>query len=378
MPRRHTIALLTTLLLVLTTAAMACAAGAAIPAGPRLVFLEGEFVEAKEGARSEPPPRARFVSTDPQGHDPQTLITPPAEDSGGLRFSWSADGSEYAFIGRPARVVREEQGSEKEEGANRAIVARPGRKGERVIAGTEGTTAAVLSPDGHWLAFTRTRLHQPKINWKNPKSAVEALIHGYETRSAWIVPTEGGRPRRLTPWGRHKFAQPTSFSPDGTTLLVTEEATGSKTEVDAIDLATGKRRTLQVDASEASFLPDGSQIAFISYRDHESVPGFDEPEGTSEVYVAAADGTGARRITRTPKFEETAPNWDPSGARLAYLRSPGGMFGILFGRVAESNADGSCPTVLPLAKPRRKHGQMLVGEPTWWAGSERGAGPLSC
>jgi WD40-like Beta Propeller Repeat len=350
---------------------VAATAAAAPPAGPRLVFLEGEFVEPQEGAKSEPPLRARFVSTDPRGDDARTLKVPRSAGAGGLPFSWNADGSEYAFIGAVPRAAMGGRGE------NLAYIARADGSGARPIAATKGTSAAVLSPDGRWLAFTRSRLHGPKLNRNDPHAALEALLHGYETRSTWIVPTAGGRPRRLTPSGRHEFAEPTSFSPDGSTLLVTDSGHRPQTEVDAIDLATGKRRTIELEASEASFSPDGSRIAFISYRDHESVPGFDEREGTSEVYVAAADGTGAHRVTETPKFEETAPSWDPSGERLGYLRSPGGILGIVSGRVAESNADGSCTKVLPLP-PRRKHGHTLAGEPTWWPGSERGAGPLSC
>ena len=344
---------------------------AATPAGPRIVFLEGEFVEPQEGAKSEPPLRARYVSTDLRGDDTRTLKVPRSAGAGGLAFSWNADGSEYAFIGAVPRAAKGGRGE------NLAYIARADGAGARPIAATKGTSAAVLSPDGRWLAFTRSRLHGPKLNRKDPHAALEALLHGYETRSTWIVPTAGGRPRRLTPSGRHEFAEPTSFSPDGSTLLVTDSGHRPQTEVDAIDLATGKRRTIELEASEASFSPDGSRIAFISYRDGESVPGFDEREATSEVYVAAADGTGAHHVTETPKFEETAPSWDPSGERLVYLRSPGGMLGIVSGRVAESNADGSCTKVLPLP-PRRKHGHTLAGEPTWWPGSERGAGPLSC
>jgi Tol biopolymer transport system component len=368
----------------LACAAVALAAGAStdpagVPTGPRLVYFEAEIVTPKEGSHKRSSTKARFVSVDPKGHDRQTLKTPPAIGGNALPFSWSADGSEYAFRGVSPEDLKKEVAAETTDSdRDHAYVARADGTGARPIAGTDGTDAVVLSPDGRRLAFTQTRLHGPELDPKNPKSIIESLTQGYETKTAWIVPTVGGKPRRLTKWGKGYEAIPTSFSPDGSTLLATIYRPGTKEEVDAIDLATGKLHTLQVEASQASFSPDGSQIAFISYRDHASVPGFDEREGTSEIYVAAADGTGARRITDTPKFEESAPSWDPSGERLAYLRSPGGMFGFLSGRVAESSADGSCTKVLPTPKPRRQRGTMFIGEPTWWPGSERGAGPLSC
>jgi Tol biopolymer transport system component len=137
-------------------------------------------------------------------------------------------------------------------------------------------------------------------------------------------------------------------------------------------------RTLEVNGADAAYSPDGSEIAFISYRDHESVPGFDEREAVSELYVAAADGTGAHRITHTPHMQEGAPSWDPSGTRLAYLRSPGGGLGVLEQGITESNADGTCPQAIKLPPAQHKGWETLIGAPTWIPGEGRGAGPLSC
>jgi Tol biopolymer transport system component len=361
------------LFLALAMAALACApaAEAAVPAGPRLTFVEAEFpISEGEGSKSEEEVSVvRLVSTDPEGGDSRPLLGSSTVQGIGPAISWIADGGEFAFRGEAA-------GSRS--GKPRLYVAAADGTGVHAITGTKGASDPVLSPDGSLLAFSRTHVHRPKFSFKHPKSVLEALRHSYSSTTAWIVPTAGGKPRRLTPWRNGSVSTPTSISPDGSTLAVTVARPGAKQEVDAVDLATGKVLTLEVDGFAATYSPDGSEIAFVSYRDHESVPGFDEPEAVSELYVARADGTGAHRITHTPKMQEDVPSWDPSGSRLAYLRSPGGFFGILEGQEVESNADGSCPMAIPVPKARHKNWETLVGSPTWWAGPERGVGPLSC
>jgi Tol biopolymer transport system component len=349
----------------------AAASPAAVPEGPRLTFVEAEFMIPKNPKPDhDGSARLRLLTADPEGHDRRPLLKSKSVEIGARSTSWSADGSEFAFFGKPAT----RDGS----GPWQGYVANSDGAELHMVAGTKGGNGAVLSPDGKWIAFFLTREHHPKINPKNPKSYLAFVTKGYMSTSTWIVPTTGGKGRRLTPWANGRYESPSSFSPDGSTLLVTVDRNGAKPEVDAIDLATGKARTVEVEASEAAYSPDGSEIAFISYRDRESVPGFDEPEATSEIYVANADGTDARRITHTPKVQESQPSWDPSGARLVYERSPGGMFGILEGTIAESNVDGSCPPVIVEAQVRKKGAEGLVAAPSWAPGEGRGAGPISC
>ena len=51
---------------------------------------------------------------------------------------------------------------------------------------------------------------------------------------------------------------------------------------------------------------DGSKIAFLSDRD-----------GSTDIFVIAADGTGEVRLTKTPE-EESQPEWSADGARLYF------------------------------------------------------------
>ena len=55
-------------------------------------------------------------------------------------------------------------------------------------------------------------------------------------------------------------------------------------------------------------------------------------EGDSEIYSMGADGSSARRLTRTPGFDGAGP-WSPDGRKLLYYRNQGGVW--------VTNADGS-------------------------------------
>lgn len=68
--------------------------------------------------------------------------------------------------------------------------------------------------------------------------------------------------------------------------------------------------------------PDGRQIAFASSR-----------EGSLDIYVMAADGSGdPERLTSTKENDEH-PTWSPDGKRIAFQRSDGHLYVM--------NADGS-------------------------------------
>ena len=56
--------------------------------------------------------------------------------------------------------------------------------------------------------------------------------------------------------------------------------------------------------------PDGRRIAFLSRRD-----------GSKEVYVVNADGSGQRRLTRDARFPAT-PAWSPDGRQIAFEGGP--------------------------------------------------------
>ena len=80
--------------------------------------------------------------------------------------------------------------------------------------------------------------------------------------------------------------------------------------------------------------PDWRRVAFVRergvYRTHR-----DWVERYSDIYVMNADGSGRRRLTRSPQ-NDGDPVWSPDGRRLAFVRVRGGRSDIYV-----VNADGS-------------------------------------
>jgi TolB protein len=62
---------------------------------------------------------------------------------------------------------------------------------------------------------------------------------------------------------------------------------------------------LAADA-RATFAGENGKIAFVAVRD-----------GNQEIYVMNADGSGQIRLTFTPAIDRT-PSWSPDGTKIAF------------------------------------------------------------
>lgn len=278
-------------------------------------------------------------------------------------LSWSPDGERVAFSG-----IVGFRGGDDHEPIQRLFSVRADGSGLHAIHDTNGATGPVFSPDGHTVAFTRF------IERESPTTVGgKQWGEGFEGASVWTVDLVTGEQRQVTPWrpGLRYFAS--SFSPDGTTLLATrEDELAYEPQPVALKLdGSGSSRIVFNDGSEPKYSPDGSKIVLvrriIEYGD-------DQGEST-DLFVINADGTGLRRLTRTPGRVEISPSWDPSGERLAYVRLPlvrseDAPFG--YGNaLMQINADGTCATRVPA--PR-----SLFFAPAWQPGPGRGAGRIAC
>ena len=96
---------------------------------------------------------------------------------------------------------------------------------------------------------------------------------------------------------------------DGSAILVmNEDGSGQTTVSDNRDFGP-------------AWSPDGKRIAFASSRDPEW-DSFVCCGGPSELYVTNANGSRARRLTRTSAYE-LDPAWSPDGQKLAFARGNG-------------------------------------------------------
>jgi len=272
--------------------------------------------------------------------------------------TWSPDGTRIAYSGGF--------------GKSRALwIGAPDGSGMRVVPGLKGATGPTFAPDGHTLAFSRTRARQ-HIDIKHPEK-----YRSYFSTSAWLIDLDTGTERQLTPWRNGLSNEPSSFSPDGSTLAMSHSDAETGDAV-ALKLTDGSTKVLASDAEQPVYSPDGSRIAFISYRDRNEIQGFDGPLPTGELYVSNVDGSGLRRLTRTIDKQESSPSWDPSGQRLAYTQSSDPEALGLDNVIMEINADGSCKKgIFDGPHEPKILGPGIYG-PVWQPGPGREAGPIDC
>ena len=109
-----------------------------------------------------------------------------------------------------------------------------------------------------------------------------------------------------------------AWSPDGSWLAYTSKANSDMDIYGAAADGTGKRRITDgagIDR-EPAVSPDGRRIVFESGRD-----------GNPEIYVMNVDGTGETRLTNDAAVDVFA-NWSPDGGRIVFCSNRAGNFEI--------------------------------------------------
>ena len=337
--------------LALLALASSVAVATATPPGARLA------IGGHAGVGSE------VITTGPMGGDPQSLVADPDYWTIGSTLSWSADGSLLAFLvsGPFPELSSGAFGS----GWSVVAVAKADGSGSRVYPRAFlNAGEPVMAPDGGSVVFQRVKL-------------VKVLPgrESYLFKSAiWSLDTEDGAVRQLTRWRVGAFLNPTSFSPDGSTLAA-EYSYRSQFRAVAIDLRSHRISPLALDASELTYSPDGARLAFIRLRNRNHTSSLPELP-ISELLVADADGTGVKRLLRGRGYI-SAPSWDPSGSRLVFTRNPpaeatGDLEPEPGNKVMAINADGTC-----LARVFTDPEVTLDGA-AWQPGIGREAGPIVC
>ncbi len=271
----------------------------------------------------------------PSGESPQTVI----KEAGWSRPSWSADGSLLTF----------------------------GAYGE-----WSGEVVGVAEANGPGIRFFR----RASLEGGNPVMAPYGRVVAYPYKnSIWLLNVMSGSVRRAAPWRLQTTEfEPSSFSPDGSKLAGTVGWLGSSAV--AVDLRTGHVSLLAREASEPVYSPDGSEVAFIRWKNWRASAIDDGSPPIDELRVTRV-GTfpRSRLLLRSHKLLAW-PSWDPSGQRLAFTRTRVVENGYTDPKKGDAlmaiNTDGTC-----LKRVYSDPETTLYGS-AWQPGPGREAGPISC
>jgi hypothetical protein len=184
-----------------------------------------------------------------------------------------------------------------------------------------------LSPDGEWIAYTRRTLT--------------------DDRHLRLMRADGTQDRELT---RRTGGTGLSWTPDGRTLVYDEPEVwrffSTRGGLRALDVGSGRARWIGrgLRAKDPDVSPDGARLVFVR-RGAE----------TSELVVAALEGSARRELTRSPRGTHwSGPRWSPDGARVVASRlAPGGNLDLAV-------VDAATGAVRPLTEDRAKD-----VEPSW-------------
>jgi TolB protein len=129
------------------------------------------------------------------------------------------------------------------------------------------------------------------------------------SKELYIVDYDGFNPRRVTVNGSLNILP--AWRPDGAAIAYVSYRQGSPLlylakifEGQSVANLSGEKGDSQAFAP--AFSPDGKSLAFASSR-----------FGNMDIFVASADGSGARRLTTT-QSSDTAPCWSPTGQEIAF------------------------------------------------------------
>jgi Tol biopolymer transport system component len=337
--------------------------------GPPALSPDGNLVAFAWASPVEPGPTDIYVKAVGSEALRRLTETPASETSP----AWSPDGHSIAFVrdGEGVFTISQLGGAERLVSASGTYAAWTGDSRSVLVRDREGSTGPFGIHQVFLDTLQRRRLTQAPFgtgDWRfdvSPDGKTLAFIR-YERpgiADLYIVPMQGGEPRRISDWNRALTGL--SWTPDGREIVYSiEEPVASRLWRIPAESATLGRgspitdipaeaanpsiskptpgqparlafqtitrdvdiRIMDLEAREingtieskpfsnstriegpARFSPDGSRIAFASFR-----------SGAPEIWVAQRDGSGLRQITSLGAPELVVGAWSPDGQWIAF------------------------------------------------------------
>ena len=194
------------------------------------------------------------------------------------------------------RVVFVDETGPKEKRIKRlAIMDQDGANVRLLSQGQEIVLTPRFSPTNQEIAYMSYTRDQPKVFIMNLETGQRELVGDF--------PNMTFAPR---------------FSPDGQRVVMSLGTPDGSSSIYEMDLRTRQSRRLTqsngIDTGP-SYSPDGRQVVFESDR-----------EGSQQLYVMNADGSGVRRISAAGDGRYSTPVWSPRGDYIAFTKQTSGRF----------------------------------------------------
>jgi Tol biopolymer transport system component len=310
------------------------------------------------------PPRFDLVTFSADGRQMRSLLHVPAKEITRLSTpAWSPDAKRVYVVGVGAE---RNTGSFVYYESDLYSVTADGADLRRLTS-THDIGAVAPSPDGRRLVVARQTFGRGPFN---------------VTSRLWSMTTDGEDARPLLDSAKGRVDYPGSWSPDGRELAFTrcrivppneQGRTENTCGVYVVSADGSNLHKLADRSSFPAFSPDGERIALVTDRDESGLhrTGEDEEDFANELYVMNADGSHARRLTRSDQIDESSPSWSADGEWIAFARERASFVNQLM----VTKSDGSCAHSLV---GDGSDGDVSYDSPVWQPGRVVGAATASC